>query len=84
MGYFQLHMRYRDLQADKLESVFDGSCHEIVNDEVEWLEDKRFAHRMRFSTDKVLELEFSDLEVKVLSADTMRRLVEKPCRLTIL
>ncbi len=84
MGYFFLHLVYQNLECSNLEAIFDGSVFEIIFDEVEWLENKRYAHRMRFCTGKDLDLEFSDLVIKVKSIDTMQRLIEKPCPLTIL
>ncbi|MCB1108633.1 MAG: hypothetical protein KDK44_03170 [Chlamydiia bacterium] len=84
MGYCLIHLIYIDCSASSLSDVFDGSRQEIIFDEVESLGDHRFAHRMRFDSGKDLDLEFSDLEIKIKSTDTMQRLVEKPCKLSII
>jgi hypothetical protein len=71
VGYFNLKLRYLNtykLEEDILYSVFRDQKVEILSDEIELISKDFYSHRMLFSTNKEIEITFSDMEIKISSS----------------
>ncbi len=70
-NYFILEIKYMsvcNLSVDLLASVFKNQELEILSDEIEVFAENLFSHRILFSTQKDIDIQFEDIEVKIQSA----------------
>jgi hypothetical protein len=68
VNYFILEMKYlmvSSLDLDSLMYVFKNQELEILSDEIEVLEKKMFSHRILFSTQRDIDIQFQDIELTV-------------------
>ncbi len=70
--YFELEIEYLRIKNEKndlLDSVFKDQEIEILSDEIEVLSENLFSHRILFSTQKYIEIQFEDIKFKIQNAN---------------
>jgi hypothetical protein len=68
LGYSVLEIKYlmvSNVNVDLLISIFKNQEIEILSDEIEILTEHLFSHRILFSTQKDIDIQFKDIEIKV-------------------
>lgn len=71
MGYFFLEIRYlgiSGLSEDVLNKIFKNQELEILSDEIEFIYDKHFSHKMLFSSKNDIDLQFTDIQIVIRNA----------------
>jgi hypothetical protein len=68
LNYFMLEIKYSNvfnLDAGLLKPIFQNQEIEILSDEIEILSENLFSHRMLFSTQKDIDIQFEEIELKI-------------------
>lgn len=71
VGYFFLDIKYFDvsnLNDNKIKSIFNSIKVEVLSDEIEFLTENLFSHRILFSTKQDIDIQFRDVEISISSA----------------
>lgn len=85
VGYFILELLYSNvskLEKDVLSSVFKGQKLEVLSDEIELISKNLHAHRILFSTNKEIEITFSDMKIKINNSSS-ENYKKEPCTLMV-
>ena len=72
IGYFFLEIKYIDtinLKPDLLNSIFDKQLIEILSDEISKDSEGIYAHKMLFSTNSEIDIQFKDVQISIQNAN---------------
>jgi len=72
VGYFFLSIKYLmvlNLDFNLLNSIFISDKLDVLSDEIEYLGDSYFSHRMLFSIKKDIDIQFKDIELEIQNAN---------------
>jgi hypothetical protein len=67
-NYFILEIKYLrvfNINLDLIRTFFENQEIEVLSDEIEFLSENLFSHRMLFSTQKDIDIQFEDIEMKI-------------------
>lgn len=69
-GYYFLTLKYSisKLDIEPLSSIFKDKQLEILSDEIEFLSENSFCHRIFFSTQQELSIPFKDIQIEIQNA----------------
>lgn len=72
VGYFFVSIKYLmvlNLDFNLLNSIFISDKLDVLSDEIEYLGDSYFSHRMLFSIKKDIDIQFKDIELEIQNAN---------------